>query len=189
MPEDQGGAGASQTDTTQDTQTTAGAADATSHTADTAAQTRPDTSANKLIKDFAKAEGISVEELLDQYKTLRDANRTDRERLESELNTHKTRAEQAEQRLRDATARSAASDAASKAGAISPKAVYALIRGDIEYDATGEPTNIADLIEQAKADEPQLFRAAAGSGDGGKGGASPNATDINQVFRQMAGRP
>ncbi|HVL24740.1 MAG TPA: hypothetical protein VM450_11695, partial [Thermomicrobiales bacterium] len=174
-------------DQQQDTTTTAGAAAGTSPATDAGTTPKPD-SANKLIKDFAKAEGLSVEELLDQYKTLRDANRTERERLDAELTTHKTEAETLRQQLRDAVASNVVRDSAAKAGAISPSIVYRAIKDDLQFDKNGNPTNVDEVLASLKADEPQLFRAAQGSGDGGKGGASPNGLDINGVLRRMAER-
>lgn len=143
-------------------------------------------SANKLIKDFVKDRGITIEDLLSEYSTLKDANKTEFERLTGQVDDFKAKYEQSEARYRGVVARSAVTDEATKAGAISPKAVYALIRDDVEFDKAGEPTNIAELIAQAKTDEPQLFRAAGGSGDGGKGNSSPQMTDMNAVLRGMA---
>lgn len=146
----------------------------------------PEPSANKLIKDFVKQHGITVEDLINEYTTLKDGQKTEFQRLEGERDTYRTKAEELEQRYRSAVASSAVKDAASAAGAISPKAVYALIRDDVEFDDNGEPTNIADLIAQAQQDEPQLFRASGGSGDGGRGGNGHTPSDINSVFRQIA---
>lgn len=146
---------------------------------------KPEPSANKLIKDFVKQQGITVEDLIAEYTTLKDGQKTEFQRLEGERDTYRTKAEELEQRYRSAVASSAVRDAASAAGAISPKAVYAMIRDDVEFDDNGEPTNIADLIAQAQQDEPQLFRASGGSGDGGRGGNGHQPADINAFLRQI----
>lgn len=96
-----------------------------------------------------------------------DANKTELQKREDAIKAADGRASAAERRLQDANARSAVTDAATKANAISTRAVYALIRADLDFDDDGEPTNVSALIAQAKKDEPSLFRAAAGSGDGG----------------------
>lgn len=164
--------------------TDAGRAPAQTSTEDRASS-RPD-SANKLIKDFVKAEGITVEDLIREYGDLKKGRQTEFQRLEGERDTFKTKAEELEARYRTAVASSAVREAAGQAGAISPKAVYALIRDDVQFDDAGEPSNIAELIERAKEDEPQLFRAAGGSGDGGKGNGQGAPRDINAVFRDIA---
>lgn len=115
-----------------------------------------------------------------------DAGRTDEEKRQAALKAADDRATAAEQRLRDANARSAVTDAATKANATSTRAVYALIRSDLEFDDDGEPTNVSALISQAKKEEPSLFRAAAGSGDGGargESGAAGNGNDLNALLR------
>lgn len=114
------------------------------------------------------------------------ANQTESDRRQAALKAAEDRAATLESRLRDLSARSAVTDAATKANAISPRAVYALIKPDLEYGDDGEPTNVDALLKQAIKDEPSLFRAANGSGDGGKGGATGSVGNINDVFREMA---
>lgn len=99
-----------------------------------------------------------------------NANKSESEKLVADRDNATKRAEAAEQRTRDLLARSAVYDAAADANvpANGFKAVYALIRDDIDFDDEGEPTNIADLMKQARKDAPLLFPAAQGSGDGGK---------------------
>jgi hypothetical protein len=184
---DAGDAGTDAPDSTDQGDTTpTGREPDSQHASDGREPSKPEPSANKLIKDFVKQQGITVEDLISEYTTLKDGQKTEFQRLEGERDTYRTKAEELEQRYRSAVASSAVKDAASAAGAISPKAVYALIRDDVEFDDNGEPTNIADLIAQAQQDEPQLFRASGGSGDGGRGGNGHTPSDINSVFRQIA---
>ncbi len=187
MPGEANDAGASATTTTTEvTPSGAGAQGGTTTTIQAEAdKPRPETSANKLIKDFAAQRGITVEAMLDRFAELENTGKTELHRLEGERDTFKTRSTELETRLRDVTASTAARDAAAKAGARSPRAVYALIRSDIEFNKQGEPTNIAELIEAAKTDEPGLFKAADGTADGGASGNN-GTRDINSVFRQMA---
>ncbi len=124
-----------------------------------------------------------------------NANKSELQKREDALTAADERATAAEQRLRDANAKSAVTDAATKANAISTRAVYHLIRSDLEFDdETGEPTNVAALLKGAQRDEPSLFRAANGSGDGGAGGTggaggdSNVKTDLNTLLRQSMRR-
>lgn len=114
------------------------------------------------------------------------ANQTEADKREAALKAAEDRAATLETRLRDLSARSAVTDAATKANAISTRAVYHLIKSDLEFGDDGEPTNVDALLKQAIKDEPTLFRAANGSGDGGKGGVTGSTGSINDVFREMA---
>lgn len=116
------------------------------------------------------------------------ANQSDDEKRAAALKAAEARAEAAETRYRAAMGRAAVNEAATKAGAISARAVYALIRDELDFDDDGEPTNIDALIAQARKDEPSLFRAAAGSADGGKGGDSPITQDPNHLLRSLMRR-
>lgn len=115
------------------------------------------------------------------------ANQSEDEKIAQRLQQAEERATAAESRLRAEIGRRAVTDEAAKQGAISTKAVYALIRDDIAFDDDGEPTNIADLITQAKKDDPALFRAASGSADGGKGGQTIKS-DVNESLRSLMRR-
>ena len=128
-----------------------------------------------------RKENATARKRLDDYE---NANKTEIEKRDDALKAADQRATAAEQRLQDANARSAVTDAATKANAISTRAVYALIRSDLEFDDAGEPTNVGALLKAAQKDEPSLFRASNGSGDGGAGG-DPNAKpDLNALLRQ-----
>ncbi len=91
-----------------------------------------------------------------------------------------------EGKWRDAVSRTAVIEAATAAHAVSPKAVYALIRDRVELDADGTATNLAELIDGLKNDDPALFRAAGGSLDGGTRGGAPRRRRAGPVAR-MAG--
>lgn len=145
--------------------------------------------AQKLIKDTRKEAG--------DYRTkaqqFEDANKTELQKRDDALKAADERASKAEGRARDLSARSAVTDAATKANAISTRAVYALIRSDLDFDdETGEPTNVDALLKAAQKEEPSLFRASNGSGDGGAGGGAggdPNAKpDLNALLRQSMRR-
>jgi hypothetical protein len=132
-----------------------------------------------------RKENATARKRLDEYEA---KNLTELEKREAALKAAEDRASTLETRLRDLSARSAVTEAARDAKALSPRAVYATIRDDLEYDEDGTPNNVDSLIKQLVKEEPALFdlRAANGSGDGGKGGASQNVGSVNDLFREMA---
>jgi hypothetical protein len=132
-----------------------------------------------------RRESATYRKRVEEYE---NATKTDAERQQAALKAAEDRAATLESRLRDLSARSAVTDAARDAKAISPRAVYATIRDDLEYADDGTPTNVDALVKQLVKEEPALFdlRAANGSGDGGKGGASQNVGNVNDLFREMA---
>ncbi len=134
-----------------------------------------------------RKEAAGYRKKVEEYEA---SNQTESERQQAALKAAEARAATLETRLRDLSARSAVTDAAAKANAISPRAVYALIKPDLEFDDDGEPTNVDTLIKQAIKDEPDLFRAVAGSGDGGKGNgrATNTGNDLNSLIRAGLGR-
>jgi hypothetical protein len=144
------------------------------------------------LPDWAQKQIREARKDAAKYRTrvqeFEDAQKTEAERAADALKAAEERAQQYEQRYQSAIAQSAVTDAASKAGAISARAVYMLIRDDITFDDAGDPSNIAELIGKARSDEPQLFRASGGSGDGGKGtnNGPPSTTDMNAVIRGLA---
>lgn len=141
-------------------------------------------------REARKTADRELKKLQGRIDELDGRDKSDVERLTKERDQLKTDLADRETKVRERVGRVAAIEAAGKANAVSTKAVYALIRDDIDFDDDGEPTNVERLIAQAKKDEPQLFRAAVGSGDGGKGGDTPQDENerMNQLIRQAAGR-
>lgn len=124
-----------------------------------------------------------------------------RRELDSLKNGSKTEAErlQALERERDTLmgavrerdAKDAAHDIAGKLGADGKNAgvIWRAVKGDIEYDAAGRPTNLKTLIDDLKETTPHLFRKATGNADAGNGNSGrPKNFDMNAQIRQMAGR-
>ena len=143
----------------------------------------------KAERTKAKNADRDLKAIRTELDTIKNAGKSEEERRDADLKTAQTRADAAEQRLQTANARVAVTDAATKANATSIKAVFALVRDDLEFDDEGEPTNVAELIATARKDEPTLFRASSGSGDGGKGAndrSSPEKQDLNSLFRTLA---
>lgn len=127
----------------------------------------------------------SLQAELDQ---LRNAGKSEEEQREAALKSLQTEAERWKTRALESAAKVAVSDAAAKANAIEPAAIFALVSRDLDYDDDGQPTNVADVIAHARNAYPGLFRAAAGSGDGGKGGTGADTNDMNTLIRRHAGR-
>ena len=135
-------------------------------------------------RDRAKTAERELKKLQTRLDELDGKDKSDVERLTKERDTLADTLKERETRLREQAGRTAVYEAAREANATSSRAVYALIRDDIEFDDDGEPTNIDALIVKAKKDEPVLFRAAAGSGDGGKGGN--NKPDVEPGMGRLA---
>lgn len=142
----------------------------------------------KAERTKAKNADRDLKAIRTELDTIKNAGKSDEERRDADLKTAQARADAAEQRLQTANARVAVTDAATKANATSIKAVFALVRDDLEFDDEGEPTNVAELIAKAKRDEPTLFRASSGSGDGAKGRDSPPPNDFNAQLRAKMNR-
>lgn len=129
-------------------------------------------------------------------KTADDAKLSEAERLKKQLTEYQDKETrwQAERRERDARDEvlSVLTDEKpdNKYRAKNPRAVYKLIKDDIEFSDKGEIANLSALLKQAKADYPELFGLkSAGSVNGGDGAHGTNApTDMNAMIRQQAGR-
>jgi hypothetical protein len=106
-----------------------------------------------------------LRDLQKQLDDLKNVGKPEEERREAALKAAEERAAAAEQKIRTANGRIAVSEAVGTTA--SPRAVFALIRDDIEYDDDDQPTNITDLIAREKKADPSLFRASNGSADGG----------------------
>lgn len=117
---------------------------------------------NRLKRERTKLTREIRDELAEEAEL---AKKPEQEQIAANLKAATERADGLEAKLRDANARSAVTDAATKANAISVRAVMALIKSDLEFDDDGEPTNVDELIAKAKKDEPSLFKAASGKTD------------------------
>lgn len=134
------------------------------------------------------------DELTRKLKEFEDAKLSETERLTKELKELKDQqatwlAERRERDARDAVIEAASDD---KVGARNPRAIYRLIRDDLEFDESGKVRNLDEALKKAKADYPELFGKATGSagsvngGAGGRNGAPP--TDMNALIRQSLRR-
>lgn len=131
-------------------------------------------------------------------KKAKDAELSETERLKKQLKEAEDKektwaAERRERDARDAVIAALTDDDPKKPRAKSPnaaRAIFKLIKDDLEYDDKGEVLNLSALLSQAKKDYGDLFAGkAAGSADGGAGAQTPNgAGDMNAQIRRMAGR-
>ena len=127
------------------------------------------------------------EDLAKKLKEFEDAKLSDVERLQKQVKDYEAKESQwaAERRERDA--RDAVIEAAGdeKIGARNPRAVYKLVKDDLEFDdKTGQIRNLPDVLKRAKAEYPELFGRSAGSVDGGSGSRAKGAgADMNAWLR------
>ena len=115
------------------------------------------------------------------------AQKSDLERLIAERDSLKELTAAQEAQLRRTLTETAVRDAAEGAGARNGRLVWKLVKDDLEVSETGEVTNLADAIAQARKDAPELF-GPSGRSDAGKGqGASHTAPTMTDLIRQRAG--
>lgn len=136
---------------------------------------------NRKLRQRAKdAEGkLSAQESAD------DQALTELEKATRERDSYKARLETIEKGVRTDRANAEAISLAAKSGAIDAGAIARLIPADaIEFGDDGKPSNVAELVTQAKKDYPTLFRAAAGSGNGASKDAETEAgTPLSRLER------
>lgn len=118
------------------------------------------------------------------------AKLSETERLQAELADAQAAREQAEARAQQLALSQAVTAAATKANAKDATLVMrALDASAVEFDSTGQPTNLDKLIAQVKKDHPILFDAVAGDGDQGPRSAAGLPTgDMNELIRRGARR-
>lgn len=116
-----------------------------------------------------------------QVKETEDAQLSDFERLQQELNAVAEERDRLAREAWTARATSALTAAATKAGAIRPDAVARL--ADINAVAENG-SNADDLIAELRESFPELFKSSPGPADAGSGtGSTPNRS-INDLIRQ-----
>lgn len=133
------------------------------------------------------------DEIARKLKEFEDAKLSETERLTKELSELKDQqatwlAERRERDTRDAVIEAASDD---KIGARNPRAIYRLIRDDLEFDDSGKVRNLDESLKKAKAEYPELFgkaTGAAGSVNGGAGGRNAPPQDMNALIRQSLRR-
>lgn len=160
------------------------------HDADTGAQAEA-VSADEIRKVRREAQALRrrLKDAEDELRKRQDAEMTEAERLKKRLDE----LEKAEQTWKAEKSElllgQAVSNEATKAGALYPDLlIRSLDRSAIEYDDDGNPTNLPKVVAELKKAYPALFRAPAGSADGGAGNESRATTSPNDLIRRAAGR-
>lgn len=67
------------------------------------------------------------------------------------------------------------------------KAFWRLAKDQIEFDDSGKPSNISEVVKQVKLEAPALFTSSTGSVDAGAQG-NGSVPDMNFLIRRSAGR-
>lgn len=125
-------------------------------------------------------------ELAKKLKAFEDREKSDTQRLQEELEEVRKQNQTFQEERRKEITRAAFEDAAQKAGAIRPSAVYRLA-DNIEVDDDGRPINALDIVKSLKKEYPELFSGTNGSADGGSGKGSTNtaSANMNEVLRNF----
>lgn len=113
-------------------------------------------------------------------------DQSDVERLTRERDALKKAHDDAQTALRDRDAIDALRTELAKNGAVAPDVAVKALRGDLDYDDAGTPTNVEALVKSLRKDAPQLFRATEGGADGGaKGnGTEPDPKTPHEWLRR-----
>lgn len=144
---------------------------------------KADPPADEKPKTFTQEE---VNRLLAKEKRELQKKADDAEAKAKLSEDERTKAELADARkqLAERDQRDAAKEAAEKAGVKNAKLFYNAYRSEFETDDKGKITNLAEVLETAKAESPELFTTAAqpkGSADGGTGKDTPSTLTKEQV--------
>ncbi len=120
-----------------------------------------------------------------------DANRSDLERTTAERDRLTAALAGREQQLRAISARYEVARAAAQLGA-DAEVLYRYVRDDLKYDdESGEITNLARVLEAARAHAPGLFpppNPLIGRADAGVMTPAPESADMNAFLRRQRRR-
>lgn len=141
----------------------------------------------------AKAQARELETLRAKAQAADDAKLSEQERLQKRIAELEQQDAERTVRMRALAAQSALIAAATKAGALYPDLLADRLAASAELDAEGRTLNADALVADAKKQYPAVFRAQAGSADGGAGQDRKVADgggggDMNRMIRHYAGR-
>lgn len=121
----------------------------------------------------------TLKEKAERYDEAANAAKTAEEKLQEQLADRERELEQLRTSQREAVINSAIGQAASKLGVVDLDAATKLIdRSALEFDDSGAPQNVEQLVEGLVQDKPYLAaKPAAGSFDGGVRTPAPQTTD------------
>jgi hypothetical protein len=110
----------------------------------------------------------TLKEKAERYDEAANAAKTAEERLQEQLADRERELEQLRTSQREAVVNSAIGQAASKLGVVDLDAATKLIdRSALEFDDSGSPRNVEQLVEGLVKDKPYLAAKPAASFDGG----------------------
>ena len=152
-------------------------------------------SANQIIKQFARERGLTVTQLVEQFTTAENAQKTEAQRLQDQVKDLERKHGEAVTELQRERAEKVFRDAAATAGARAERLgpIFRAYAQEIEYDSDGKPTNVATLVEKAKAEMSEFFQRVSGSGDGGKTGdttvqVAPGMARLAHAYKDKSAR-
>jgi vacuolar-type H+-ATPase subunit I/STV1 len=144
------------------------------------------------IEKQSKAQAKELETLRAKVKEQDDAKLSEQEKLQSRIKELESQQAERDRQYRALSAENALVSAFSAAGARHIDLLVSRYAARVEFDASGQPENVEALLTEAKKDKADLFRAQAGSADGGAGNGqrekAAGGTDMNKLIRQFAGR-
>lgn len=145
------------------------------------------------IEKQSRAQAKELETLRAKVKEQDDAKLSEQEKLQARIKELESQQAERDRQYRALSAENALVSAFSGAGARHIDLLVSRYAARVEFDASGQPTNIEALLTEAKKDKADLFRAASGSADGGAGGGQRDkgaggGQDMNKLIRTYAGR-
>jgi hypothetical protein len=135
---------------------------------------------DRLTRERQKYQGYDeYREKAERYDEIADAAKTSEEKLQEQLADRERELEQLRSSHRQALVSSAIAQSASKLGVVDTDAAIKLIDQDaLEFDDSGNPKNIEQLVQGLVQDKPYLApKSPAGSFDGGVRTPAPQTTD------------
>lgn len=124
-------------------------------------------------REARKAAEKERKDLMKRLTDLEQAGKPEAERIAAERDALRQELDATRQQMRLTRGKAAALAAASEANAVTPGVIYRAIAADLEFDESGEPTNVGDLIAALKREAPVLFRPVTGKADAAATAGSP----------------
>jgi multidrug resistance efflux pump len=143
----------------------------------------------RTLPDVVKTKDTEIADLQAKLKAHEDEKLSDTEKLTNRVAELEAEKIAWEHERQDVRIGSAVREAASKAGAKYPDAVYKLIDlASVEYDKDGAPRNLDKVVEAIAKSYPEMFNGTS-PGRVAAGPRTPAAgRDFNQLIRESAGR-
>ena len=125
----------------------------------------------------------------DELAALRDANKSEAEKLAESLAKAQQEAQDWQQRYQSQIVRDHVITAATNARAIDAETVYLHLQANgLEVDDHGNPAGITEAVEALRTSKPHLFNAApAGAADAGAKGKNYALNDFDALTRDLMG--